>query len=61
VKEAARLQSFPSWFRFIGTHTSQMNQVGNAVPPMLALMLAKAVKKALRTTPKLAHEQTVRV
>lgn len=47
VAEAARLQSFPPWFRFSGSHASQMNQVGNAVPPMLALMMAKAVQLAL--------------
>ncbi|MCF7789399.1 MAG: DNA cytosine methyltransferase [Prosthecobacter sp.] len=47
VAEAARLQSFPPWFRFAGSHTSRMNQIGNAVPPMLALMLGNAVKDAL--------------
>ena len=43
--EAARLQSFPDWFEFIGNETQCFNQIGNAVPPLLAYQLAIALKK----------------
>ena len=50
VKEAARLQSFPDWFRFQGTTRSQLEQIGNAVPPLLAYALAKTVRDCIVPT-----------
>ncbi|MFA5944061.1 MAG: DNA cytosine methyltransferase [Candidatus Thermoplasmatota archaeon] len=47
VAEAARLQSFPTGFKFSGSSISQMAQVGNAVPPLVSLWLAKAVANHL--------------
>ncbi len=50
VREAARLQSFPDWFEFVGTETNQYYQIGNAVPPLLAYQLAQSVRAYLEET-----------
>lgn len=47
VREAARLQTFPDQFKFVGSKSDCYKQVGNAVPPMLGWYIAKALEKCL--------------
>lgn len=49
VREALRLQSFPDSYKLISTSKQGKNQiVGNAVPPMLAQVIARELKKYLK-------------
>ncbi len=57
VRESARLQTFPDDFIFYGTISRQFTQVGNAVPPLLAEVLARSIgeqvfNRAYKSAPK---------
>lgn len=51
VREAARLHSFPDWFRFHITKWHGFREVGNAVPPLLARALGRQILAALEVKP----------
>lgn len=57
VREAARIQTFPDGYRFHGSWTETMRQLGNAVPVMLGRIVAASVaeKLVLAQMQQLAH------
>jgi DNA (cytosine-5)-methyltransferase 1 len=52
VREAARLHSYPDWFRFHVTKWHGFRQIGNSVPPLLARAVGAQIMRALAVTPK---------
>lgn len=48
VREAARIQSFPDDFEFIGNQQDTYVQVGNAVPPLLGKAMGESIMKYLK-------------
>ncbi len=52
VREAARLHSYPDWFRFHSTKWHGFRQIGNSVPPLLGRAVAGQIIAALGVTPK---------
>ena len=60
IREAARVQTFPDKFRFAGAPSTRLRQIGNAVPPLLAKAMGKAVKETLNRidgVPRAIREQ----
>lgn len=56
VREAARLHSFPDWFRFHQTKWHGFRQVGNAVPPLLAQAVGREIVNSLNIMPSVPRE-----
>lgn len=55
VREAARLHSYPDWFRFHVTKWHGFRQIGNSVPPLLARAVASKVREAFPVPDKSDH------
>lgn len=58
VREAARLHSFPDWFRFHTTNWHGHRQIGNAVPPRLARAAGQSLREILHVAPRHPHKKT---
>jgi DNA (cytosine-5)-methyltransferase 1 len=58
VREGARIQSFPDRFEFIGSLGSRSRQIGNAVPPLLARVLAEQL--AVQLDAEIQRSRSVR-
>lgn len=52
VREAARLHSYPDWFRFHVTKWHGFRQIGNSVPPLLARAVASKIREAFSSPNK---------
>lgn len=51
VREAARLHSYPDWFRFHATKWHGFRQIGNSVPPLLGRAVASELMKVMGVAP----------
>lgn len=47
LREGARIQSFPDDYKFVGKRANITKQIGNAVPPLLAMAIARKIEQAL--------------
>jgi DNA (cytosine-5)-methyltransferase 1 len=66
-REAARIQSFPDHFEFIGSRSDVFSQIGNAVPPLLAQCIGRGITKYLKNIskesshPKISNNQKKKI
>ncbi len=58
-REAARVQSFPDWFRFPEARTHSFRLIGNAVPPLIGQAVGRAVKRYLSDAFRIEKRTTV--
>ena len=61
IREAARVQTFPDWFRFAGQPTLRLRQIGNAVPPLLGEAVGRQLRAALWTPDAATRSASVRL
>jgi DNA (cytosine-5)-methyltransferase 1 len=59
IRESARLQTFPDGYKFHGSWTETMRQLGNAVPVTLARVVGKSVADQLLRTKELEIKQKI--
>ncbi len=56
-REAAKIQSFPNHFEFMGSMTAQWRQIGNAVPPLLGKAIGKSLLEMYKQTDSLCDKK----
>lgn len=60
-RESARMQTFPDWWEFAGTGRHVIRQVGNAVPPLFAALLASHLKKYIYGQKEKTYEAFIEI
>ncbi|MEH7464126.1 DNA cytosine methyltransferase [Bacillus thuringiensis] len=60
IREAARLQSFRDDFKFCGTKDQQYQQIGNAVPPLMARAIAERILELFGDNPTITIENELK-
>ena len=59
VRECARSQGFPDWYKFNGTILEKHRQVGNAVPPPMGFAIGTEIRRALSRAEKLSAKANI--